>query len=154
MAKEDDNISWLLGLGLFWFFIGRTVNSLVNLAFKITGIRLFSIDKDFTKINIDLAIKNTTGHTLTLHSIVCDMLFNGIKIADISQAVNRYIYRHDVTVITLQIQLYNNELTTQIVKQIESGIYDNFTIDLVGNVYVNSHRLPFNVRLLSDDIMN
>lgn len=154
MAKNNDKIYWWLGIGAaLWMLWGRTVNTIINLGFKLIGIQVVSLTQETTTLNLQIAIKNPTLHTLTLWAIKFNLSFNGEQIAVIDQAINRKIQGKEVTILNIQVTINNTETVNKLVEQLNSGIYDNWTIGLSGDVRVDNSYYPFSVVFFAEDLI-
>lgn len=154
MADSKNNFFWLFGIGAaLWLLWGRTVNSIINLGFKLAGIQVVSFSKETTTLNLQVAIKNPTLHTLTLWGIKFNLSFNGEHIANIDQQINRKIKSRAVSVINIQVTIKNTEVVNKLVEQLNSGLYDNWNIGMSGNVRVDNSYYPFSVVFFAEDLI-
>lgn len=151
--KENNTLAWLLGIGFIWVLAGRTAYTALRLAFKLVGLRLVSISQENTKINLDIAIRNPTAYNVIVRDIYCTLYLNDVAVGQISQIVNRRITAKGITVITIQATVFNSELMQQFVQQLQSGIYDNWTVRVAGSVSADNSRYPFDVFMLAEDII-
>lgn len=154
MAKNENKFIWLFGIGAaLWLLWGRTLNSIINLGFKLVGIQVVSLSKETTTLNLQVAIKNPTLHTLTLWAIKFNLSFNGEHIANIDQQINRKIRSQVVSIINIQITINNTEVVNKLVEQLNSGLYDNWNIGMSGNVRVDNSYYPFSVVFFAEDLI-
>lgn len=154
MAKNNDKIYWWLGIGAaLWMLWGRTANTIINLGFKLIGIQVVSLTQETTTLNLQIAIKNPTLHTLTLWAIKFNLAFNGEQIAVIDQAINRKIQGKGITTLNIQVTINNSETVNKLVEQLNSGMYDNWTIGLSGNVRVDNSNYPFSAVFFAEDLI-
>lgn len=153
MAKKN-NKYWWLGIGAaLWLLWGRTANTILNLGFKLVGVSILSLTKETTTLNLQIAIKNPTLHTLTLWAINFAMTFNGEHIANINQQINRKIVAKGVSTLNIQITVQNTEVVNELVKQLNSGIIDNWNIGLSGNIRVDNSYYPFSTVFFAEDLI-
>lgn len=154
MAKNNDKIYWWLGIGAaLWMLWGRTANTIINLGFKLIGIQVVSLTQETTTLNLQIAIKNPTLHTLTLWAIKFNLAFNGEVIATINQQINRKVYSKQVTTLNIQVTIKNTETVNKLVEQLNSGTFDNWTVGLSGNVRVDNSYYPFSVVFFAEDLV-
>ncbi len=154
MAKNNDKIYWWLGIGAaLWMLWGRTANTIINLGFKLIGIQVVSLTQETTTLNLQLAIKNPTLHTLTLWAIDFSLSFNGELIAVINQTINRKIQAKEVTTVNVQVTVKNRDVVNKLVEQLNSGTFDNWTIGLSGNVTVDNSYYPFSAVFFAEDLI-
>lgn len=154
MAKNENKFIWLFGIGAaLWLLWGRTINSIINLGFKLVGIQVVSLSQETTTLNLQVAIKNPTLHTLTLWGIKFNLSFNGEYIANIDQQINRKIRSQAVSIINIQITINNTEVVNKLVEQLNSGLYDNWNIGMSGNVRVDNSYYPFSVVFFAEDLI-
>lgn len=143
-----------LGIGAaLWLLFGRTANTIINLGFKLVGIQIVTLSKETTTLNLQIAIKNPTLHTLTLWAIRFNLAFNGEQIATINQQINRKIYSKQVTTLNIQVTINNTETVNKLVEQLNSGTFDNWTVGLSGNVKVDNSYYPFSVVFFAEDLI-
>ena len=117
MAKNENKFIWLFGIGAaLWLLWGRTLNSIINLGFKLIGIQVVSLSKETTTLNLQVAIKNPTLYTLTLWAIKFNLSFNGEYIATIDQQINRKIRSKVVTTLNIQVTINNTEIVNKLVE--------------------------------------
>lgn len=154
MAKNENKFIWLFGIGAaLWLLWGRTLNSIINLGFKLIGIQVVSLTQETTTLNLQIAIKNPTLHTLTLWGIKFNLSFNGEYIATIDQQINRKIRSKDVTTLNIQVTINNTEIVNKLVEQLNSGLYDNWNIGLAGNIRVDNSYYPFSAVFFAEDLI-
>ena len=154
MAKNENKFIWLFGIGAaLWLLWGRTLNSIINLGFKLIGIQVVSLSQETTTLNLQVAIKNPTLHTLTLWGIKFNLSFNGEYIATIDQQINRKIRSKDVTTLNIQVTINNTEIVNKLVEQLNSGLYDNWNIGLAGNIRVDNSYYPFSAVFFAEDLI-
>lgn len=154
MMKNNDKIYWWLGIGAaLWLLWGRTVNTIINLGFKLIGFQVVSLSQETTTLNLQIAIKNPTLHTLTLWAIKFNLTFNGEQIAVIDQAINRKIQGKGVTTLNIQATINNTEVVNKLVEQLNSGLYDNWNIGMAGNIRVDNSYFPFSVVFFAEDLI-
>lgn len=154
MAKNENKFIWLFGIGAaLWLLWGRTLNSIINLGFKLIGIQVVSLSNETTTLNLQVAIKNPTLYTLTLWAIKFNLSFNGEYIATIDQQINRKIRSKDVTTLNIQVTINNTEIVNKLVEQLNSGLYDNWNIGLAGNIRVDNSYYPFSVVFFAEDLI-
>ena len=154
MAKNENKFIWLFGIGAaLWLLWGRTLNSIINLGFKLIGIQVVSLTQETTTLNLQVAIKNPTLHTLTLWGIKFNLSFNGEYIATIDQQINRKIKSKDVTTLNIQVTINNTEIVNKLVEQLNSGLYDNWNIGLAGNIRVDNSYYPFSAVFFAEDLI-
>lgn len=154
MAKNENKFIWLFGIGAaLWLLWGRTLNSIINLGFKLIGIQVVSLTQETTTLNLQIAIKNPTLHTLTLWVIKFSLSFNGEYIATIDQQINRKIRSKDVTTLNIQVTINNTEIVNKLVEQLNSGLYDNWNIGLAGNIRVDNSYYPFSAVFFAEDLI-
>lgn len=154
MAKNENKFIWLFGIGAaLWLLWGRTANTIINLGFKLIGIQVVSLSQETTTLNLQVAIKNPTLHTLTLWGIKFNLSFNGEYIATIDQQINRKIRSKDVTTLNIQVTINNTEIVNKLVEQLNSGLYDNWNIGLAGNIRVDNSYYPFSAVFFAEDLI-
>ena len=154
MAKGENKFVWLFGIGTaLWLLWGRTINSIINLGFKLIGIQVVSLTQETTTLNLNVAIKNPTLHTLTLWGIKFNLSFNGDHIANIDQQINRKIVSKAVSTLNIQVTIKNTEVVNKLVEQLNSGLYDNWNIGMSGNVRVDNSYFPFSVVFFAEDLI-
>lgn len=144
---------WLLGLGAIWMLFGRTINTLLNLGFRLDGFRIVSLSEDNTTFQVDIAIKNPTRHVLTVKGIDCMLKFNGDTVANIDQAVNRKVAAKAVTVVTIQATVRNTVVLNKLIEQLNTGVVDNWALTLTGSMSIDNSYYPFNLVWYAEDIL-
>lgn len=81
------------------------------------------------------------------------MTFNGEHIANINQQINRKIVAKGVSTLNIQITVQNTEVVNELVRQLNSGIIDNWNIGLSGNIRVDNSYYPFSAVFFAEDLM-
>lgn len=145
----------LLGVGgwlAYTFYKGYEAYQ--KLKFRISSVKIIntSYQNDFyIQLRVFLQIYNPTKIKLLLNSIKLDLYFQGVKVAEVNEALNFYINKDDVSTIPVDITLNATILGTEIWNKIKTANLNDAVITAKGNISVESKKIDidYNYDLLN-----
>jgi len=133
----------LAGAGAAIWFV-PTLLALYNLQCSIVSV--FPTAMTGSKIDAlaTLKLTNNSGVRLDITSIVADILFNGVKIAQLNQTENIPLLAHAENNFNIAFTIDAQIVGASIIAQLMAQNLQNFVLDVKGTLTANNKSLPFN----------
>jgi len=82
----------LSGLGVigyaFYRYYSKQINFLADIQYQITGLQIVTLTADNVSIDVTSKIYNASNVEATVTEMYLDLLINGIKVGNVSEAKN------------------------------------------------------------------
>jgi len=130
-------------LGIAALYYVPTFIAALNLTARIKSIVPIQILENSITLQVGLFIKNNSSFRITLNSVVCDVLFNGTKIGEISQTINKTILSNTENVVYINFQITPDNLGIETWRDVLLIDLQNTVISLNGTLQANNKKLPF-----------
>jgi len=90
-----------------------------------------------------MRLTNNSGTRIDIQSIIADILFNGVKIAQLNQTENLPIVGNAVQNFNIAFTIDAKVVGTEMIRQLMAQNLQNYILDVKGTIVANGKKLPF-----------
>ena len=131
---------WLIGFILLFggfYATAKTAvsNFIANLTFGFAGISAFNLGNAI-KFDYSMSVKNANTQAVTVNNFVGQMLYNGLKVADIIYSTPVTVLPGTTTILKFDVTVNFEDLANEIINFIVTGFKFSEKAHINGNISV------------------
>ena len=132
------------GVALAGWLVFKAVDAYKRLRYKIDNFRFSSLDLNngIVIVAFDFVLYNPTSVSVTVDSLVGDILLEGRKIGEVNTPVSRVLYAKETTVIPVQVVINSNVGIEHILNLLTYSTMQQWVASFFGTLSVAGHSLP------------
>ena len=143
MSNKIQNIGAAILSGAFiWMFIKRQSVRVGVRSVSLSGM----ITQNIIPLRVALYLINDTIGSILIRSISCQLVSNGLVVADISQNINKRIAAKSMVDQDIYIDIHNQAVLSSLFTDLQGGDITNTSFTLVGDIVVGE-RYPFTIKI-------